>query len=80
MKINWGNGPWGWGHIVYCNNGCLVCALPIAVKDRGYIPRSVNKRDRSIATENVRKHICEREERRGGEVMKEDEIGIDLVA
>ena len=62
MKITWGCGPWGWGHIIYCDNGCLVCVLPIAVKSRGYIPRPMNKRDRAIATENVRRHKCDEED------------------
>lgn len=62
MKVTWGHGPWGWGHIVYCPQGCLICILPVAVKSRGYVPRTISKRDKTIAIENVSKHNCLRKE------------------
>ena len=59
MKITWTHGSWGWGHMVYCPNGCIVCVLPVAVKSKGYNPRPLSKKDAGIAAEYVREHTCE---------------------
>lgn len=57
-KTSWTNGPWGWGHLIECQCGQFIVAIPHRCNNRPWVPRSLDHSDKRIADEEYREHQC----------------------